>query len=503
MTDSISQPRPAQLASRLLARSARIGDRPASRLARSVRGRHGLAALPTHPRLMPLSDPGRPQVALATSTGFDGESPPAPAVAGMSDFAARWLFGDGQVEGTPFASGAAIPREQAAQLPSFLAARDRSPAPPEAGAATRSTPAVRGQVQEGQPVRLSPVPARGPTVSRGADSQAPHEPLPPPSRPAEEPARVPAEPATQTQTPRESVARGQARIPEPAARGERSRPTPAPIPIKLERTDVEPPARRQPVAIARRTPHAAESTGVEEDVPAIARPPSRWRAGLDRVAATLRPPSPRPAQSTRAATPFVPSRVPEPPHSAPPAADRPAEREPRRPSTPTAPGGHPRPLLRLWRAPAASPVVTTPLAGARRTAGPTPERSADPTGPTAGQRLAGVTGAVVSRERDRDLETIDFGPLARPRATVPLLSPAMSMPGGDGRDTGATADAAPSEAAETTAVAPGETSPAGPGASHAAASPDVDDLYEQVVERLRRDLLFERERMGDLLGDLP
>jgi hypothetical protein len=31
----------------------------------------------------------------------------------------------------------------------------------------------------------------------------------------------------------------------------------------------------------------------------------------------------------------------------------------------------------------------------------------------------------------------------------------------------------------------------------------VEDLYEHVVERLRRDLLSERERMGDLLGDLP
>jgi hypothetical protein len=31
---------------------------------------------------------------------------------------------------------------------------------------------------------------------------------------------------------------------------------------------------------------------------------------------------------------------------------------------------------------------------------------------------------------------------------------------------------------------------------------DLDAIYEQVVERLRRELLAERERMGDLLGDL-
>lgn len=28
----------------------------------------------------------------------------------------------------------------------------------------------------------------------------------------------------------------------------------------------------------------------------------------------------------------------------------------------------------------------------------------------------------------------------------------------------------------------------------------LDQLYEQLIERLRRDLLTERERMGDLLG---
>jgi hypothetical protein len=34
-------------------------------------------------------------------------------------------------------------------------------------------------------------------------------------------------------------------------------------------------------------------------------------------------------------------------------------------------------------------------------------------------------------------------------------------------------------------------------------SADMDDVYEHVVDRLRRDLLAERERMSDLLGDLP
>jgi hypothetical protein len=41
-------------------------------------------------------------------------------------------------------------------------------------------------------------------------------------------------------------------------------------------------------------------------------------------------------------------------------------------------------------------------------------------------------------------------------------------------------------------------------AQHAARTPEdiaADHVYENVVERLRRDLLAERERMGNLLGD--
>jgi hypothetical protein len=36
-----------------------------------------------------------------------------------------------------------------------------------------------------------------------------------------------------------------------------------------------------------------------------------------------------------------------------------------------------------------------------------------------------------------------------------------------------------------------------------AAAPDIERVYEQMLGRLRRDLMAERERMGDLLGDLP
>jgi hypothetical protein len=46
------------------------------------------------------------------------------------------------------------------------------------------------------------------------------------------------------------------------------------------------------------------------------------------------------------------------------------------------------------------------------------------------------------------------------------------------------------------APAPTPTTGAGGGA-------DLEAIYEHVVDRLRRDLLVERERMGDLVGDLP
>jgi hypothetical protein len=61
-------------------------------------------------------------------------------------------------------------------------------------------------------------------------------------------------------------------------------------------------------------------------------------------------------------------------------------------------------------------------------------------------------------------------------------------------------------------VAPDQPAPApAPGpAPHPKPNPnpnpqpvDLPQIYEYVVDHLRRDLLVERERMGDLLGELP
>ena len=185
------------------------------------------------------------------------------------------------------------------------------------------------------------------------------------------------------------------------------------------------------------------------------------------------------------------------PRSTPPGADQ--EREPRhRASTLTASGGRPRAVLAARRAPAASPVVPAPPADARATARTHAQPSGDATG-SPSQRLARVAGAVISREPDRGLETIDFAPPAHQPPTASLLSPALSVTAGGAPGAGAMADPAPFE----TAATPNALASAGSGALPAAPAPDIDDLYEQVVERLRRDLLCERERMGDLLGDLP
>jgi hypothetical protein len=68
-------------------------------------------------------------------------------------------------------------------------------------------------------------------------------------------------------------------------------------------------------------------------------------------------------------------------------------------------------------------------------------------------------------------------------------------------DEGGGAEAA-AEASEATAEvaagpAPGPAAGGGQGGSG-----NIDEIYEKVVDRLRRDLLVEREKMGDLLGDL-
>jgi hypothetical protein len=60
--------------------------------------------------------------------------------------------------------------------------------------------------------------------------------------------------------------------------------------------------------------------------------------------------------------------------------------------------------------------------------------------------------------------------------------------------------AAPAQGAAPAPAAPPAPAPA-PGGGGGGG--DIEEIYDQVMQRLRRDLLADRERMGDLLGDLP
>jgi hypothetical protein len=61
---------------------------------------------------------------------------------------------------------------------------------------------------------------------------------------------------------------------------------------------------------------------------------------------------------------------------------------------------------------------------------------------------------------------------------------------------------ATAEASEAAAVEPAAPAPAAAAAAGGGGGDDIDEIDEKVVERLRGDLLAEREKMGDLLGDV-
>ena len=78
--------------------------------------------------------------------------PEVPRPPGMSEFAARWIFGDGPPEGIPLHGEAALANISTGERPSFLAEQDAREAQIAAAqAAFRAQPVVRGQVQEASP----------------------------------------------------------------------------------------------------------------------------------------------------------------------------------------------------------------------------------------------------------------------------------------------------------------------------------------------------------------
>ncbi|MGN6378323.1 MAG: hypothetical protein ACTHNU_05180 [Gaiellales bacterium] len=101
-----------------------------------------------------------------------------------------------------------------------------------------------------------------------------------------------------------------------------------------------------------------------------------------------------------------------------------------------------------------------------------------------GAGLAHAAGTTAIHEGGRS--TVLFRAVGQPEAAS---APAMDTPPAAGQ--------APAGQRELAAPpAPAAAAPAG-------GSADDEELYERVVDRLRRELMTERERMGDLLGDLP
>jgi len=144
-----------------------------------------------------------------------------------------------------------------------------------------------------------------------------------------------------------------------------------------------------------------------------------------------------------------------------------------------------RQALQIARTPSERPRVQ--FGGDARPA-PAP-RPAPPIRGSSGLRLARATGAAHDATRS-GLSTVLFAPGYA--GTEPPVSPgAVALPTIFRQDGAVEATSAPAEPAATPqAPAPG------PGEQN------IDEIYEKVVERLRRDLLIEREKMGDVLGDL-
>ena len=112
-------------------------------------------------------------------------------------------------------------------------------------------------------------------------------------------------------------------------------------------------------------------------------------------------------------------------------------------------------------------------------------------GTTSGARLAAATGGIL-RQEDADTETLVF-PHPEGRAFAPafaLMREPDPAPPNDARS-----------GAGSTSRLPSSRTPAQGGGGGGGG--DIDEIYDQVIERLRRELLADRERMGDVLGDLP
>jgi hypothetical protein len=227
----------------------------------------------------------------------------------------------------------------------------------------------------------------------------------------------------------------------------------------------------------------------------------------------------RPVPVERAATPAATPAPSTPEPARPGLLGRLLRRGPA-PTPPPPRGATPAPPAAQPPAPAPAPKASRPptqlqlrRSAPRLTASPTPATPAGPApGGSTAATLAAATGAAYAADGS-GVATIDFGAPAPAiqtlglddlRSAVPAASSlahavAPSLP----IEQGLHAVSGVASQATHLAQSVGHAAAGAAGAAaHAAGAGGADELYEQVVERLRRDLLVERERMGDLLGDL-
>jgi hypothetical protein len=257
--------------------------------------------------------------------------------------------------------------------------------------------------------------------------------------------------------------------PEPEPESERAADSPTaadPETLSLPKVVLQRSERTEPADTPHRpVVHAAHSRGVSRREPAP--PGSQPLRALRRVAATV-------ARLPRAV------RAPAPPSPPATVEDAGAAREP-----PAVTVAEPEPARDGQRP---QPVRLRSVAR-KATAGVDREQHADHfVQRSTALSLAAATGGTLARET-AELSSVSFAPPAQPLFAEPAREAVLA------REPDAAAPAAPAPAA---APAPEAHEP------HAGHAPDVDydDIYDHVLRRLRRDLLREREQMGDVLGDL-
>ena len=192
------------------------------------------------------------------------------------------------------------------------------------------------------------------------------------------------------------------------------------------------------------------------------------------------------------------------------------------PELPAQPGPEPQIIEIVEVVPAPAEQIDPPEAAAEPAAGPASPaarvRLARQVSRTAAPSPPAPQRAVPARSAPATLLRVTRSPQQRPRRQEPdALSAAWPPPP---PPAGAQEQPTPAQAAALMLMRDEQPASAGPAAADAGQSAeisappapaaqrasdpreDADRMYEEVVERLRRDLMAERERMGDLLGDL-